>query len=118
MHSTQGCDRRIYQEGRLSKYTKDGKRSREESPKKGHSPKKEIYVATEGESKDVVREKGEGHKGKCSYITSIIEGGPRLRVSSKGTIKRKIVELMVVCKKEGNNLATNLGRPIPEFQDI
>lgn len=41
-------------------------------------------------------EEEEDRKGKCQYITSITSGLPRAKNPSKGTMKRKIVGLMVV----------------------
>lgn len=41
-------------------------------------------------------EKGETSKGKCSYISTITGGAPRAKLSSKGTIKIKIANIMVV----------------------
>lgn len=69
-----------------------------------------------GKCKDVSRGK-EGRKGKHKYIATIPRGTPRTSNSSKRTVKRKIVELMNVSKKEGNNSTKCQKRKILIFRD-
>lgn len=75
---------------------KGGKREREESPK-GKSPYKTAKVGTNGKSKET-------NKDKRPYIATIIGGGPRANLPSKGTMKRKITEMLFVHKKDGSTL--------------
>lgn len=93
--------------------TKDWKRSREKSLKKWNSSSKIIEVIIKEESKDA--EKEEEHKGKCSYIASIIGGARRTNIPSRVTININVIKLMVVINKEGISLAANPERPIHGF---
>lgn len=52
---------------------------------------------------------------KESICASPTGGTPRSSVPSKGTIKKKIVELMVVTKKEENTSVINLERSVLGF---
>lgn len=52
-----------------------------------------------GAGKDVSSREEERHKGKFQYIAFITGGAPWTSNTSKSTMKRKIVELMVVNKK-------------------
>lgn len=81
--------------GRLAEYVKEGKRYREESPK-GKSPSKTVDVRTSGES-------NEANKGKRLYVASISRGTPWDNLHSNGTMKRKIIKMLVVHKKDGNS---------------
>lgn len=49
----------------------------------------------------------EGHKGKHQYIASITRGARRSSNPSKSIIIRKIVELVLIDKKEGSISPTN-----------
>lgn len=75
-------------------YVKWAKREREEHPK-GKSPSKIAKVWTSGEDK-------EANKGKPSYIATITRGAPREKLSSKGTMKKNIVEMLAFYKKDGS----------------
>lgn len=59
----------------------------------------------------------EEHKGKNSYISSMTRGSPRSSMPSRGTIKRKIVELLSVNKKEGITSIVNPERLVLKFRD-
>ena len=47
----------------------------------------------------------EGSKGKHPYIVAIIGGAPRANLTSKGIMKRKVIEMMVVYHKKSNTPA-------------
>lgn len=83
--------------------------------KEGHSLMKIIEVMVRGGGKYARREEGEGYKRKHLCIASITGGAPRSSVPSKGIIKSKIVELMVVSKKEESTPVINLERSILGF---
>lgn len=55
-----------------------------------------------GKGKEVSNREDERHKGKHRYIASITGGALRLSNHSKCTLKREIIDLMVVSKKEGS----------------
>lgn len=78
-----------------------------ESPK-GKSPSKAADAKTSGESK-------EANIRKCLYIVVITIGAPRENLPSEGTMKKKIVEMLVVHKKEGGIPTKTLDRPILGF---
>lgn len=50
--------------------------------------------------------------GKRQHIAAIAEGVPRENISSKGTMKRKIAELMAIYNKNRNTSAKTLNRPL------
>lgn len=53
-------------------------------------------------------ENKEASKGKWSYISTITSGAPRSNLPSKGTMKRKIVEMLIVHKKyDGTSIKTH-----------
>lgn len=68
-------------------------------------------VGTSGESKET-------GKGKRPYISSITGGVIRLTLPFKGTMKRKIAEMMVVYHKEGNTSTKIPDRPMLGFWDL
>lgn len=78
----------------MDDYVKGGKRDREESHK-GKSPSKSVDARTSNESK-------EANKGKRLCIISIIGGAPQTNLPYKRTMKRKIVEMLSVHKKDGS----------------
>lgn len=55
-----------------------------------------------GKGKDVNNGEDLGHEGKFMHIASITGGAPRVRNSSKGIVKRKIVKQMAINKKKEN----------------
>lgn len=73
-------------------YVKGDKSNQEESHK-GKSPSKTTNVRTNDESNDA-------NKQKHPYISTIKEGTPRGNLPSKGTMKRKINEMLVFHKKD------------------
>lgn len=81
---------------RLFYYTKGGKRGRGESPKKKLSSKVvDVVTNNEGTSN---KYKGSS-KGKRQHIIGITWGVPRANIPSKGTMKRKMVELRQPIRK-------------------
>lgn len=57
-------------------------------------------------------------KGKQQHIAYIIEGAPKVNILSKGTMKRKIAELMVVHKKERITSTKAPDRSMLKFWDV
>lgn len=51
---------------------------------------------------ELSRERKEINKGKHTYIADITGGEPQENVPSKGTMKRKIAEMLAIYHKEGN----------------
>lgn len=88
---------------RLNEYIKNGKRDREESPI-GKSISKTADVGTSGES-------NEASKVKRLYIAVKTRGAPRATLPSKGTIKRKISEMMAAYVKEASTSTKVPGGP-------
>lgn len=77
-------------------YTKGDKRGWEESPKKKLSSKVvDVIANNEGTNNEY---KGSS-KGKCQHIIGITWGVPRGNIPSKGTMKRKMVELRQPIRK-------------------
>lgn len=105
----------MIKKGRLEKYTKDDKRSWEDSSKKNQAHEKIVEVMVSGKGKDMSSGEEEWHKEKHQHIASITGDAMRVRNPSKSTVKRKIIELMNVNKKDGNNSTKSLGRHILIF---
>lgn len=61
----------------------------------GKSPLKVVYVRTSDEDK-------EANKGKRQYIIAITRGASQANLPSNGTMKRKMVEMLVVYKTDGS----------------
>lgn len=66
--------------------------------------KAKVKVTSSGEE--------EGRKGKCKYIAYITSGTMGKRNSSKGTMKRKISQLMAINKTDVNTSTKRSERPI------
>lgn len=81
----------------MNEYMKGGGIQREESPK-GKSPSKNADVRTSGESK-------KSNNRKRLSIVAITREAPRVNLFSKGTMKRKINEILAIHKKKESNSA-------------
>lgn len=88
---------------------KGSKRDQEESPKtKSYAKVSEVVTS---------REKREISKGISSYTATIFDGAPQGNLPSKGTIKRKMSEMMTVYKIKGSSLSKISDRPMLGFRD-
>lgn len=54
----------------------------------------------------------EANKGKHQYISANTREAPRANISSKGIMKRNIVEILTVHKKDGNIWTKTHDRPM------
>lgn len=83
----------LIKRGRLDEYVKGCKKEKEEPPK-GKSPSKTLDAETSDEVKKESKWKG-------TYISTITKGAPCENLHSKGTMKWKITNMLIVHKKDG-----------------
>lgn len=79
------------------------------------SHEKIVEVMVSGKGKDMSSGEEEWHKEKHQHAASITGDAMRVSNPSKSTVKRKIIELMDVNEKDGNNSTKSLGRHILTF---
>lgn len=99
----------LIKKGWPSKYINGGKQDPKESPK-AKSPRKFYEVGPSGD-------KGDTFQGKCMYIAVITGKAPWANLSSKWMVKRKIVEMTVVYKKEGSSSSKFSDQPMLGFRE-
>lgn len=93
---------------------------REDSSKRKSSTKR-VYAVSIGKETTIKEkekeEEEEEHKGKLQHIVTIMRGAPHKNAHPKGTMERKIAELMVINKKGGTTSTNGSERSIISFSD-
>lgn len=99
--------------GCFPEYTKDGKNCHDDSLRNKQSSIKTIYVVASG--KEASNEEEEKLKGRANTFLPSRKASRKKMPMSKGTMKLKIVELIVVTKKRGGKSAKGSQRLILGF---